>query len=130
MILFVGSNPSHLNYDPLVPFAGSKSEKSFKEWADFLAPEGYKVINAVDKVTEKNRRIDSSEINILDFKAKIMDNNPTRIIALGNTAATALEMAGEDFFKLPHPSPLNRFLNNKVYLNAVLEECKKWLSTH
>ena len=128
MILFVASNPSHLNYDPLIPFAGSRSEKNFKEWAEFLAPEGYKVINAADQVTYNNRRIAKSEINIVDFKTKILNNKPTKIIALGTTASMALEMAGEVFFKLPHPSPLNRFLNNKVYLDAVLQECKEWLS--
>jgi len=128
MILFVASNPSHLNRDPITPFIGSKSDPIFRRWANHLVPSGdYKVINVSDKVTPGNRALRKSEINMFDFSSKIMDNEPQKIIALGDTAARALDLVGADYFKLPHPSPLNRVLNNKVYLDAVLEECKKWL---
>lgn len=126
MILFVGSNPSHLNTDPDVAMVGSKSEKTFNEWVEYLVPDGkYKVVNVSNKVTPNNRPLRKNEFELMHLANYCLIS--TKIIALGNTAAEALEELGFEFYKLPHPSPLNRFLNNKVQAEAVLEDCKKWL---
>lgn len=134
MILFVASNPSHLNEDPRIPFKGSRSEKNFNEWVNRLAPNGYKAVNVIDTVTEGNRALKKSEIesSILELCEKIKVNKNKKIIALGKTAQIAIEMArpimGEiDYFALPHPSPRNRFLNNREQVEAVLEECERWI---
>jgi hypothetical protein len=50
-----------------------------------------------------------------------------RFIALGDEAAKELKMMRLEYFKLPNPSPRNTFLKNKVQVDAVLEECRKWL---
>lgn len=126
MILFVASNPSKLNTDPEVAIVGSKSEKTFNEWIEKLGVgENYKVVNVSNVVTEKN-----SPLKIRDFQLFHLANYTmiaTKVIALGNTASDALDRINVEYFKLPHPSPRNRFLNNKVQVEAVLEECKKWL---
>ena len=53
--------------------------------------------------------------------------NYDKIITLGNTANEALSLLGIQHFQLPHPSGLNRKLNNKEYLTKVLSECQKYL---
>jgi len=35
-----------------------------------------------------------------------------------------------DYFVLPCPSPLNRFLNNEEQVEAVLEECERWIKNN
>ncbi len=128
MILFVGSNPSHLNTCPAIAFAGSKSEETFKKWTDRLVPKGdYKAINVSDEVTPNNRPLKKNEFNLLKLCTDVLDPKVTGIVALGNTASMALEMVGVEFFKLPHPSPLNRQLNNAYFVEEVLKECEKWL---
>lgn len=52
-----------------------------------------------------------------------------KVIALGSFASRALSSSGVEHFVLPHPSPLNRKLNNKQYEKQVIEECKEWLRT-
>jgi hypothetical protein len=52
----------------------------------------------------------------------------SKVVALGNFAAEALTKAGIHHFKLPHPSPLNRLINDPVYINRVLSECREFLS--
>jgi len=55
-----------------------------------------------------------------------------KIIALGAMAEWGLKEACEGkvpFFKLPHPSGLNRSLNDKEALAKSLEECRVWLYT-
>jgi len=134
VILFIASNPSHLNEDPKKPFIGSRSEKKFNEWASRLAPNGYKAINVIDTTTEGNRALKKVEIedSIIELCEKIKLNENKKIIALGKTAQLAIELAkpilGEiDYFALPHPSPLNRFLNNRDQVEAILEECERWI---
>ena len=128
MILFVGSNPSHLNNNPHIPFHGSRSEKNFNEWSNRLVPNGnYKVVNVSNALTPHNRPLREDEFDLLTLSINALDPEINRVIALGNTASIALEMIGIKYFKLPHPSPLNRKINNKIYLDAILEECEKWL---
>ena len=49
-----------------------------------------------------------------------------RIIALGNIASEALTKIGVKHFKLPHPSGLNRQINDKKYIKQVLRECHEY----
>ena len=135
MVLFIGSNPSHLNKNPDIPFVGSKSEKNFNDWAGRLAPNGYSVVNVADFVTKNNKPLKKSEIErgLSFLKEKIKENKDKRIVALGKTAQLALELSRSiveddiEYFTLPHPSPKNRLLNNKEYVEDILKECEKWL---
>ena len=128
MILFVASNPSSLNKDPEIAMIGSRSEKNFNGWAEYLVPnKQYVVVNVSNKVTEMNRPLKRSEYDLLRLCNYAIHPSVTKVVALGNTAADALDQIGIKYFKLPHPSPLNRFLNNECQVDAVLEECKAWL---
>lgn len=130
MILFVASNPSKLNNDPNIAIIGSKSEQTFNSWAEYLVPsKDYFVINVSDKVTDDNRPLKKTEYDLLKLSNYAINPTFTKIVALGNTAADALDQIGMEYYKLPHPSPRNRFLNNTVQVEAVLEDCKQWLDS-
>ena len=51
-----------------------------------------------------------------------------KVVALGNFAAEALMKAGIDHFKLPHPSPLNRQINDEAFIKKCLDECSQYLN--
>lgn len=53
----------------------------------------------------------------------------TKIFALGNFPSKALSKLNIKHFKLPHPSPLNRLLNSKLYEKSILNRAKKYLKT-
>lgn len=52
----------------------------------------------------------------------------TKVVALGNFASAALDRAGIPHYRLPHPSPLNRKLNDPAYEKTVLAECYNYLT--
>ena len=128
MILFVASNPSKFNKDPKVAMIGSKSERVFNRFVkDLGVGDSYMVVNVASVVTDDNRPLKVSEYDLQNLIAYTTHPSVTKVIALGNTAADALNRIDQEFFKLPHPSPLNRFLNNEVQVEAVLGACKEWI---
>lgn len=128
MILFVASNPSKLNKNPTVAMVGARSEPNFNAWAKFLVPSGqYAIVNASDRVLEDGEKLKRSDYDLLRLSNYAIHPSVTKVVALGNVAADALDTIGIKYFKLPHPSPKNRFLNNAVQVEAVLIECKQWI---
>lgn len=128
-VLFVGSNPSVKNLDPSIPFEGTRSQKILDVWINFLQLADYQVVNILDRATTNNRPLTKREIKncIIEFRMKLQDIKYDRIIALGNSASIALKMLKLEHYKLPHPSPRNRKLNNKDELQKELKECKVYI---
>lgn len=54
-------------------------------------------------------------------------NAPSKIISLGAKTHYILSIMGINHFSLPHPSGLNRQLNNLGFIQSKLDECKKYL---
>ena len=108
MIYIVGDRPSKHNLDKNVPFIGTKSFTTLAGWIEVLQLQDYKIYNAYNELG----------------KANVLPENGI-FIALGNNAAKALK--GKVCFKLPHPSGLNRKLNDKQWLQQQLQACKVWL---
>ena len=48
------------------------------------------------------------------------------VIAQNPGPGQALAKININHFKLPHPSGLNRKLNDKVYVQKILSECKEY----
>ena len=50
-----------------------------------------------------------------------------KVLALGGFPSKALNKIGVEHFTLPHPSGLNRKLNDKEYERQILEKCSEYL---
>lgn len=50
-----------------------------------------------------------------------------RVIAIGGFPSAVLDRINKMHFRLPRPSPRNRVLNDKVELNRILDECKRYI---
>jgi hypothetical protein len=50
-----------------------------------------------------------------------------KVIALGGFPSAVLDRINITHFRLPHPSPRNRVLNDKVELGRILDECKRYV---
>ena len=129
-ILVVGSNPS-VKSPGLTPFhPHTRSSKVLHQW--FLGVHVKIVyINVVDYVTPKNRPLTVREIreNLPNFTKKLDQYKDRKIVALGKTAAKALSMTGRDFFEAPHPSGLNRKLNDQEYVKQMKENLRRYCET-
>jgi uracil-DNA glycosylase len=115
MILFIGDKPSSKMRPNARPFEGAACEKRLMEWIRFLGIEsdGYVLLNQSDWP------------NTLGWlTVALVRKYP--VIALGNTASRYIS-ARNPHFKLPHPSGRNRQINDKVFINSKLEECKKYI---
>lgn len=113
MIVFIGDKPSKKNIDPEVPFVGTQSYKRLLEW-----------------IWEMD--IDISEVKMINsttqFAPWIVQQKENKIIILGNNAEKFVKKCtNKETFKLPHPSGLNRKLNDKKWLKKELNRCKIWL---
>lgn len=111
MILFVGDKPSKRT-DPDVPFKGASCEKRLMDWIYRITLDEFIIHNRTDP----------------KFKAAVLCAIALDwpIIALGNEASKAL---GEvSHFKLPHPSGRNRQLNDKMFIEQKLEECRIFIN--
>jgi len=118
-VLFVGSSPSRKNTISWIPFVGTKSAKTLKSWMLELGVQG-KVMNAYPTVNH------AQNISNL-FRLKAAADRFDKIIALGDTAHKALLDANIEHFVLPHPSGLNRKLNDKQYVQQILDKCRIFL---
>jgi hypothetical protein len=112
MILFVGDKPSARNLDVSIPFVGTKSYKTLLDW-----------------IWQMNINITDVKLINKDDKASIAtaDRFNWKIVVLGNEAEKIVKKFTKKYFKLDHPSGLNRKLNDKNYVAARLKECENWL---
>lgn len=125
MIIFVGDKPSKQNLDPDIPFVGTQSYKKLLSWIAKLDVDyNDSVICNVEHLKIDSMGHMSVELNCMFFE---IDPEGDRFVALGNNAAKALRALSLPFFQLPHPSGLNRKLNDKTYVEYVLDECKEYI---
>lgn len=119
-VIFVGDGPSTSNVDPKVPFVGTKSYKTLLDWI-------YQMDIDVTGVFLCNRTdLYSCDEKYFFWDGRIEFSKRYPIVTLGNEADKFFE--GTPHFKLPHPSGLNRKLNDKKWLDTQLKACKDWLS--
>ena len=114
MVLFVGDKPSSKNTDPNVPFIGTPSHKVLMKWADTLGCSNFLLCNSFseyDKVCIRNSM-----------------EKANKVIALGLLASERLKKMGIHHHLMPHPSPLNRKLNNPEYVNNMLKEAAEYIN--
>jgi hypothetical protein len=113
-VVFVGDRPSRLNYDPETAFVGTPSFTNLCKWiakmhvTDFVMVNSYSHGDVVNICVQKN-------------------SGERKFVALGNKASERLKDMDIEHFKLPHPSPRNRKLNNKKLIDSELRKCYDYL---
>lgn len=112
-VVFVGDKPSKTNISELVPFVGAKCFNTLITWIKYLKPDYYIVVNSDDPQDWQRIR----DMNKAEFK----------FVALGKNASQALKFFEIEHYTLPHPSGLNRKLNNKEFLNKELITCRNYI---
>lgn len=118
-VLFVGSNPSTKNLKTEQPFIGTRSHDTLMCWINRLGVTDYTLTNASD-------RLDGANIDY-DRLQDLMVAHDT-VVALGRAAEKAIKATGrKTYLYLPHPSPRNRLLNDKAYINKLLMVTKTYL---
>ena len=115
MIYFIGDKPSKRNVDPKVAFVGTTSYKTLLEWI-------YRMNLSVNDIMLYN-----AKAFIQDVQDEV--NEDDFVVALGREASTLLEHYHIPHHKIPHPSGLNRMLNDKKQVNEFLKGCKEYVNT-
>ncbi len=124
MILFVGDRPNpKKNRDRDTAFVGTTSYKVLLEWI-------YRMDIDVSRVVMRNAFDLSGDRTLLDYELDAWQDG--RVITLGSAPADRLRDYNDfvkplQFFKLPHPSGLNRELNDKKKLSESLAKCRAWV---
>ncbi len=126
-IVFVGSNPSNASETEEAFARGTKSYKILESWAEAAAMTAWAVVNVSNKKTPNNRPLNTAEIKeaIPDLINVLKGSD--KVVALGKTAAKALTMAGIFHLEMPHPSGLNRKLNDPDYVFMCLNNLRRFV---
>jgi len=116
MIYFIGDKPSKHNIDPKVAFVGTQSYKTLLNWI-------YRMNLNINDITLYN--VDSFVNQLQQNKLELDEDD--QVVALGKEAAIILNKHIIPHLKIPHPSGLNRKLNDTEFVNGFLKECKVYV---
>jgi hypothetical protein len=117
-LLVVGINPSAARPDKV-----SMSISRLYSWMNRMGIDMFSFTNCIARPGPyKYNDID------FDFLAKSVEGYD-KVIALGNFPSRALRDLHISHFVLPHPSGLNRKLNDKSYEDRVIGECIEYISS-
>lgn len=121
--LFVGDKPSKTNTHESVAFIGAKCWPRLQAWVQQLEVNLPLFVNC-----------DSNDF--LDYVYYANKHN-IPIVALGKKAHDSLakvysyvDFKPLEVYALPHPSGLNRKLNDAKYVEKALKDCKKYIKAH
>lgn len=135
-IVFIGSNPSQRSQSVVPFYYNTKSMTILNKWIERMHEganirlESVHFLNVSNYPTVGNRPLKMSEIRmeIPGLSNRISSIIPDKIIALGKTAETALTLLGVPHYAMPHPSGLNRKLNDPAYVEEKINGLKSYLS--
>jgi uracil-DNA glycosylase family 4 len=130
-VLFVGSNPS-VRSDSNEAFSETTlSGRILRSWIEGISAE-FAFENIVQEKTEGNRPLKKSEMAAASdaLVKRIAVVAPDRVVALGKSAAQVLAGTGLKFLEMPHPSGLNRKLNDKDYVAECLDGLRAFCSSN
>lgn len=118
-ILILGQNPGN---NPKAFHYKNHTIDRLNKWADLLGIRHYSFMNCTDlRGTVKLKDIDFGYV-----QSSLVGYN--KVIALGGFPSTVLDHINITHFRLPHPSPRNRVLNDKHELTKILDNCKRYLN--
>lgn len=120
-VLVIGMNPSN---KPALKGKVAKNSTFDKlhKWMDELGVHYFSFCNTFDYAKDKPTQKD------VDFKRLCtLTKDYDKIICLGGFVSNSLNRIDVSHFKMPHPSPRNRLLNDKGYERRLIDRCKEYL---
>ncbi len=133
--IFVGSNPSAISNNTIAFDSSTKSGKLIREWNDAAGIDISYYINVANSPTPDNRPLKKSEVvsGLKRLKEEIdwyqgMNTEEVRLVAVGKTAALALTLLGLPYYEMPHPSGLNRKLNDPAFVAEKINGLRDYLN--
>ena len=118
-ILIVGSNPSKRG-------VASSTLRNLYKWMDRIGIKHFSFTNLSTVRTPNNRPLRKSEYQLERLCTECQ--NYDTILGLGKAASNALTWLNINHFCLPHPSGLNRQLNDKEFMNDRLNQLSAYCS--
>ena len=118
-VLIVGQNPGN---NPKAFHYKNHTMDRLNNWCHSFGLIYYSFINCVQDTG--NATYKNVDWNLLEASTK----NYNKIIALGSFASSCLNKLNILHYRLPHPSPRNRMMNNKFDIQNRLNECKEYLN--
>ena len=115
-VVFVGDAPSKTNVSDNIAFVGAKCFPTLVEWIKEINPDYYVCLNS-------NVFFDLED-------AILLYKDGFKVVALGAKASERLSLNDVKHFVLPHPSGLNRQLNDKTLITTALRMCKNYVNSN
>src|SRR5581483_6275793 len=130
-ILIVGANPSSKSITNKAFDPSTKSGKMLQEWlGDLPMHVDIQLANVYNSSTPNNRPLNRAEIEVgkLELAERMKYLSADGYIALGQVAADVLTEMGLEFYEMPHPSGLNRKLNDKAWAEEKIKGLREFIS--
>ncbi len=128
-VLLIGCNPSVKSPDNTPFHASTRSRIIIDRWFQGIDAD-ISFMNLTDEKRSGNRAFTRKELISLEdpvfLRLKSFQNH--RIITLGKAPETVIKALGIDFFAMPHPSGLNRLLNDPAYIEEKIKKLRGYLS--
>lgn len=117
-VLVIGMNPST---KPTLKGKPNATFKKLESWMSQVGVQHFSFCNTFDTPCEaKFDKVDK-------WRLIELSTHSDKVIALGGFVSMTLNKLGIDHFKMPHPSPRNRLLNDKDYEKNMIKQCRKFL---
>lgn len=119
-ILVIGHSPSSKEY---CPRKGNPSINRLNRWLDDCGVKIYSFSNAC-----AHRATSLKKGNIDKIYLQNIAKNYNKILVLGKEVEQLFTKMGIEHFALPHPSPLNRKLNDKKFEKSVINGLHSYIN--
>lgn len=127
-VVLVGSNPSNKSPDNSPFHISTRSRMIVDEWFRDIDCD-LSFMNICEYKTIDNKPLTRKQIrnHLPDFSERLEELAPDRIVSLGKSAEYGCQILGIPFFPMPHPSGLNRQLNDPKFVQKKIEELRKFI---
>lgn len=129
-IALVGSNPSVRSTTSEAFASTTKSAQILSSWiknidADFI------FINITDIKTPNNRPLSQKEMKeaLPSLSLNLAELNADGYVTLGKAAHTALTLLHLAHLEMPHPSGMNRLLNDRDFVTEKIKELATYVAS-
>lgn len=131
-IVFIGSNPSQKSSSIMPFWSDARSSKTLKSWVaqlNLAKDSCFFYMNVVNQPTPNNRSLRTSEIKgaLPLLEQHIKNIQADKIVTFGKSAGLALTLLRLQHYTMPHPSGLNRQLNNKNFIAEKIKGLQEYL---